>query len=605
MLKKFAYILIGLSVAVLLVVLGFNLLLNSSTPYPELDRVPDLTTTRDTESGTFVGFIDRDGARAWLGIPYAQPPVDELRWKAPLPPNKKPGITHALSLGNPCVQFASIITPPDARLGINNTWGSEDCLFLNIWSSPNSHQAPVMLWLHGGGNSVNSGGTENGATLAATQNVVVVTMNYRLGVLGWLYHPRINNGSPEDLSGNFGTLDVIQALHWIRNNIDTFGGNPNNITVFGESAGARNTAMLLASPLAKGLFHRAIMQSGGLWMTSKDEAFQFVDEGGNPHSSQEVINRLLMADESANNLEQAKAIQGNWNDDELREYMYEKNAAELLSIFTPSGFSMYDFVDHIQDGYVLPDLDPSLVFMSQENYNEMPVIVGTNRDEVSLFMFQDPRHVSTFLWVFNSFKNEADYRKEVYYGSALWKAVGVDNLAELMYFSGNRNIYTYRFDWDELKSLMGFDLSTAIGAGHIVEINFVFGQFDRGIGAAGVFPNDTAQENLSDAMMSYWTEFASTGNPGKGQKENLPQWTAWRTGGDTSIVFDSEADSGIRMIDSIVSVEGLRQAFLADEDFSSLEAKCRIYDAVFTGFRQANNNDKVDLGCPETPLLMN
>lgn len=224
---------------------------------------PDSLRTINT--GQLVGFEDSYDTFAWLGIPYASAPTGNLRWRAPQAPQSWNGVRTAIQYGEPCMQFWGALAGVDGNPG--EVIGDEDCLSLNIWSpkkATSNTPLPVMVWIHGGGNDSGSANLYQGHHLAGTQNVVVVTLNYRLGLLGWLSHPAIRSSSANlaDASGNFGTLDIIQALSWVRDNIMLFGGDPSNVTIFGESAGGRNVYSLMASPFAKGLFHKAIVQSG-------------------------------------------------------------------------------------------------------------------------------------------------------------------------------------------------------------------------------------------------------------------------------------------------------------------------------------------------------
>jgi para-nitrobenzyl esterase len=198
-----------------------------------------------------------------------------LRWRAPLAAAPWTGTRTATAMGSPCIQFWGPISGLKGHEG--DVVGAEDCLYLNIWapaaaSTPAADERlPVMVWIHGGGNTIGTGNTYNGSHLAGSQKVVVVTINYRLGVLGWLSHPALREGAANaaDASGNYGVLDMIEALRWVQKNIAAFGGDPANVTVFGESAGGHDVFALLASPLAKGLFQRAIVQSGSLRTSSR------------------------------------------------------------------------------------------------------------------------------------------------------------------------------------------------------------------------------------------------------------------------------------------------------------------------------------------------
>ena len=210
-----------------------------------------------TRFGRVQGFADDEGTLVWKSIPYAAPPVGELRWRAPRDPAPRPGIRVSRSFGSGCTQFNPLVG------GIR---GSEDCLTLNIWrpASPETG-LPVYLWIHGGGNTIGSSVMVNeyrGNRVARASQVVFVSINYRLGPFGWFTLPALREGvSPEDDSGNYGTLDIIHALRWIRDNIAAFGGDPATVAVTGESAGASNVLSLMVSPLAEGLFHRAVSQS--------------------------------------------------------------------------------------------------------------------------------------------------------------------------------------------------------------------------------------------------------------------------------------------------------------------------------------------------------
>ncbi|WP_200821344.1 carboxylesterase family protein [Oceanicoccus sp. KOV_DT_Chl] len=232
-------------------------------------HVADKSSTRKSGSGTFVGFADIHDTHAWLGIPFAEAPVSDLRWRAPLPvsPSDKP--LQALAYQPPCVQYWNPLTGVAGEEG--EVVGSEDCLHLNVWAPAFEQEAvpkgdqrlPVMVWIHGGGNTIGTANTYQGHHLASDQKIIFVALNYRLGVLGWFGHEAIRNtsASPEDASGNYGVLDMIAGLQWVKDNISAFGGDPNNVTIFGESAGGRNVYALLGSPLAGGYSIRPLCRA--------------------------------------------------------------------------------------------------------------------------------------------------------------------------------------------------------------------------------------------------------------------------------------------------------------------------------------------------------
>ena len=236
------------------------------------------------------GYTGRYGSHVWLGIPYAEPPVGERRWRAPAPPAAWSGAREALAFGDHCPQIASPFGGvTDAPAG--SISGSEDCLYLNVYAprmepgAAAQAKLPVLVWIHGGGNVVGLADFYDGGRLAQSQDVIVVTLNYRLGPLGWFRHAALREGaSPAEQSGNFATLDLVRALEWVRENAASFGGDPGNVTIFGESAGGTNVFTLLLSPLANGLFQRAIVQSGDAGMTAPAQAENFRDDRGTRRS---------------------------------------------------------------------------------------------------------------------------------------------------------------------------------------------------------------------------------------------------------------------------------------------------------------------------------
>lgn len=587
MISKIAWGLIIVSVVTVGVLLFFVL---PEDNIEELAPEPSLVTLRGTEAGEVVGFIDMLGARAWLGIPYAKPPVGDLRWEAPQRPNRSLERIEAIKPSSDCVQYASSLTAGQGSRS-DSIIGNEDCLYLNVWSPPNAVGLPVMLWIHGGGNSIGSGSPYNGAILAARHNVVVVTINYRLGVLGWFHHPKLI-GNARVKSGNFGLLDIVRSLEWTRDNIDEFGGNPDNVTIFGESAGGANVLALMASPLAEGLFHKAIIQSGSLRTTPLAGAINHLAENGLPNSSRELVSNWFEIDGRADNRTKANELQEALEPNVLATILRRKSAAELVSAVDPGPFGMTRTPALIADGIVLPEqpLDASQL------PTDIPVMIGSNRDEPALFMVQDPRFVRIFLGVFNSLKNKVDYSKRVYYGGLQWKARGVDLIADQMTNAGNENVYAYRFDWDEEPTVLFYDLSVALGAAHGLEIAFVFGHTDF-LANIQIYPNDAQQQELSDQMMAYWTNFARNGNPGKGKKHLDPEWLSWGTDNKTSIVFDTLADQGIRMTEELVTWESIKQELLADDEFSDLQTKCELYTEIFEPLGLSRSEELIKMGC--------
>jgi para-nitrobenzyl esterase len=551
--------------------------LDRSPPEPAM---PEDVTRRTTESGDVVGFIGEHGARVWLGIPYASPPVGARRWRPPEPSGPWTGVREATAPGPLCPQKAGVISG-DGFAPNRVAAGSEDCLTLNVYAPANAHRLPVMFWIHGGGNSVGYNGPYDGARLATWRDVVVVTVNYRLAHLGWFAHPALATGDALEDSGNYGTLDIIRALAWVRDNVEAFGGDPDNVTVFGESAGGTNTLSMLASPLAAGLFHRAIVQSGGLELMPMARAAGYAEDGGHPHSAREIVNRLLIADGRASTAEDARTAQEGMPTAALRDYLYGKTITELFAVFDDGFAGMIDTPETLGDGHVLPEGPLADVFGDAARHNAVPVILGTNRDEPALFMAANPEHVKSFLWIFRSLKDEAGYRRQVKYLGQAWKARGVDEIAEAMTAAGNRHVYAYRFDWDEEPTLLGFDLSVALGAAHALEIPFVFGSFTGGLGLGYLYQDSDGRHALAASITSYWTEFAYHGDPGTGRDAREVRWLPWRSDGATSIVLDTLEDQGIFMSSERVTTQSVKAAIETDPAIADQRERCRLYYRAF------------------------
>ena len=550
-------------------------------------------TRRSIATGDLVGYVDAGGTHAWLGIPFAKPPVGDLRWRAPRAPDAWQGVRNALTVGAQC---------PQRGLGGGENasgTGEEDCLYLNVWApgdlAGQGRRVPVMFWIHGGGNHIGAGGTSiyNGANLASTHEVVVVTINYRLGPLGWLAHPGLRDGvDPADGSGNYGTLDIIAALHWVRMNVAQFGGDPGNITIFGESAGGWNVLTMMVSPLAAGLYHKAIVESGGVALMPLSDAENYFDDDvpGNRMSSRELVNNLLLhdglmlQDGKAADRAAAEAAQNAMTDAEVAEYLRSKTSDEILLAQSGGGFGAPTIFG---DGHVLPkDTQIDALFTDADNYNVTPVILGTNRDEMKLFLAFSPASTERLFGIPYKVRDGASYHRAAAYSSDAWKVRGVDSLAAPLRDTQGPTVFAYRFDWDELRTLLTLDLAELLGAAHAFELPFVFGNFDI-VDRLMIIEDDVipARDRLSKAMMSYWAEFAHTGNPGRGRDGAEVQWTTWDNDESSNrlMILDSENDGGIRMSSLHLTIEDLRQRLLADTSFDNQQDHCQAYKQLLQG----------------------
>lgn len=506
---------------------------------------------RPTTEGPVVGVADEaTGTVFWKAIPYAKPPVGELRWKAPVRPEKRSQPLKTDSFCQLCPQY---IDHDNNDKTLQVTTGDEDCLYLNIWTPENAGDGadlPVFFWIHGGGNSIQWPRLSdlNGGFLAKRGNMVVVSISYRLGPMGFLTHPALKTGNKEEDSGNFTILDQIAALKWVQDNIKAFGGNPDNVIIAGQSAGGQAVFNLIVSPLAKGLFHRAISQSGVIRPSTPDE--------GTAHANQ-LLARLLVQDGTAKDEKSAEAKLATMSNKEIAQYLRSKKASELLAGY-PDGpaVGMYFFPNSFEDGYVLPeDVDAAL---SSGNYNKVPMILGSNKDEVKIFI----RLYQPFVtWradgsLFKDLAKGDLYNKTAVYLSDGWKAMGVDGPARIM--SSHKDqppVYAYQFIWGEggfKKSVLPPPIDLILGVSHCLEIDFVFGTENASLGIyAFTSKNKPGREALSHAIMDYWTAFARTGDPNP-RGAGLTKWKAWTNKwgkwGAKSLLLDADFDkTRIRM----------------------------------------------------------
>ncbi|MCS6936567.1 MAG: carboxylesterase family protein [Candidatus Bipolaricaulota bacterium] len=464
------------------------------------------------------------------GIPYAAPPVKELRWKAPQEHPSWEGVREATRFGKSCPQLPGTIL----RYQLET---DEDCLSLNIWTPKTDPSAklPVMVWIHGGGlvqgssaQQVNHRATYDGRFLAERFNVVIVTINYRLGQLGFLAHSALSAESEQNVSGNYGLLDQIFALRWVQKNIQNFGGDPTNVTIFGESAGGKSVCALLASPVARGLFHRAIIQSGGCPLNLR----RLRDSPG--RESAEAQGERF-----------ARAI-GCANAPDVLACLRSKTIREILNTLPgeASIISTAENWDFIVDGYALPD-SPGRALESG-NFYLVPLIAGTTGNEASIFTLSlNIQTVAQYeAYVRSLFRGLANQVLALYpaapYPSP--KAALDALLSDVFFVCPTRRFVRDVSQYQPKTFLYHFTYVTraaaqaGLGAFHGSEIPFVFGN------AANPTPQERA---LSNSMMTYWTSFAKTGDPNEGK---LPTWPAYTLSEDPHLQLDIpiRADKNLR-----------------------------------------------------------
>jgi para-nitrobenzyl esterase len=553
-------------------------------------------TERTVAQGKLVGGEGRYGSDAWLGIPFAAPPVGELRWRAPRPAPAWSGVRQALKFGPACPQYASKLAGSDAKRG--TVIGDEDCLTLDVWSPrfeagqvPSlGKRLPVLFWIHGGGNSIGMAGFFDGGHLAS-DGAIVVTTQYRLGPFGWFYNRALRSGevnaglTAEEASGNFGTLDLMASLHWVHDNIAAFGGDPDDVTVFGESAGGLDVFSLLLAPQAKGLFRYAIVESGGFSTVTPAEAERFTDEipAGLMGSSGEAMVRLLRQDGLAVDRAAAKAKLAAMTDSQLAAYLRQESPAQMLAAYESdptTGMMRLPLV--FDDGVVLPAAPWTDRFARPDGWNQVPVVLGTNRDETKLFLFLDPTRIWKLFDLFPRFSDEPTYLATAEWESRAWKLTGADGPAAAMRRSGQQNVYVYRFDWHDEPTYYGSDLSLMLGAAHGFEIPFVFGHFYLGAEAERLFDAErlAKAQKLSDGMRSYWLEFAATGSPGKGRAGEMPTWPVWGRDNPnvpSTLLIDLPNAGGTRVSDDGDNRTELLVGVASDPRLPAAIDRCAVY----------------------------
>lgn len=562
----------------------------------------DSSTFRDTVSGPVVGGISPSGAQVWLGIPYAAPPVGDLRWRAPVSPKRWVRGRESLSFGSVCPQFASALSASSEESG--TLIGSEDCLSLNVFAPAGittDAALPVMVFIHGGGNTIGSAIPYESSAFVQEQGVLMVTLNYRLGALGWFSHAALREGaSAEDASGNFALLDMVAALRWVQDNIANFGGDPSRVTVFGESAGGRNIYGLLASPKAEGLFHGAIVQSGfpGTFTRARAEKPAEDPQPGHPNGSHALAVAWLDQDSGAELITQMP-------NSELARYMRNLSIDELFApLYTPAG--MYRSPALFRDGVVLPEEPLTKIFSDPARWNRMPLMIGGNRDEMKLFLVLSGRHTSNLLGVIPQVDDPERYELLNRYHSDAWKATGVDlPLSLISKSSPDTALFAYRFDWDSMQNNWLVNLPELLGATHALELDFLFGPLISRV-VPGVFyaGNRESRETLGRTMRDYWAGFAYSGRPGSGRSAAQPVWPKWSVDQPNLMLLDDIEDGGVRPEPISMTVASLKRR-LSEEDALPDRLRCALYVDLFLDnnglSEQFVTKEYQALGCGQIP----
>jgi para-nitrobenzyl esterase len=537
-----------------------------------------------TSSGITQGFI-KSNVVNWKDIPYAKPPIDDLRWKAPRKIEQNANLIQPKN-NNFCLQRTSNLGG-SSQFSNQPISGSEDCLYLDIYAPSKSSEEllPVMFWIHGGGNTSGLKDLYDFTKLVKKHNVVVVTINYRLGPLGWFTHPAVQSLQDGiDRTSNFGTLDIISALEWVNKNINSFGGNPNNITIFGESAGGHNVLSLLVSKKAKGLFHKAISMSGYTESISLENAYKQKNQSPTSnYSTWEVVNKIV--EDQFNKNQQDK-----FSNKELRDLLFSLSGKEFYQYYAER--KIFEELPLLtNDGLVIPKIGLREALSKKEHVNSVPTIAGSTRDEVKIWLAFSEYFVALDYSATGSLfnlpkvilKNEEAFEAFNYYRSSAWKIRGVNEPLNSLAKAGNLELYSYRFDWDDRRRFIVADFKKLFGAGHALEIPLLTGN-KKLVGGPPVsnfmYPKGISHFYTSRNMMRFWSNFAKYGEPGA--STNNVNWEPYifdNNNFSKYIVIDKKKN--LKMSSDNITLKSLSEKIYIDERLSELE-KCVVLYQMFT-----------------------
>ncbi len=480
------------------------------------------------DSGTIRGLVvgAKKDVYVYKGIPYAAPPIGERRWKPPQPPAAWQGVRDCFEFGAACPQKLPPLFTSLPEMAINAPY-SEDCLFLNVWTPAERKSAklPVLYWIHGGAYVIGAASQPlyDGEDLARL-GCVVVSINYRLGLFGFLAHPALSRESKDKVSGNYGLLDQIEGLRWVKRNIAAFGGDPDHVTIFGESAGGMSVLCLMVAPEAKGLFHGAVAQSPA-WLNMA--GLRTAPPG--QVTAEQAGQRLMTAcglDASATAAQMrhldAKAL--------LQATPAEPGAGTPLRL-RPVALKLAPVVD----GHVIPD-DPNLLFAAGREH-AVPLIVGNTKEEMSIFVLaaRMPADSAAYLkQLTEDFGGLGEQLAKAYPAADAGqvRSAVIQLLTDLAFVSETRwtarthaaaghPTYRYQFSRGTKRGFLA-----GLGSHHGAELAFVFQR--------PALRDNEAEMRISRSMGRYWIQFAATGNP---NGQGLPSWPAYRTDSEEMIEF--------------------------------------------------------------------
>ncbi|TQI81170.1 carboxylesterase type B [Serratia fonticola] len=526
--------------------------------------------TQDTErsiaSGPIRGALNSDAsALGWLGIPYAAAPIGKLRWHAPASVEPWTDVRDTTTYANVCTQVSS-----------GKTIGAEDCLYLNVWR-PNSDETdlPVMVYVHGGSNRTDSGNNYVGDKLATKANAIIVTINYRLDVLGYLTTPALRTGDPLSDSGNYALLDIRKALQWVQENIAAFGGDSSNVTLAGQSAGARDVMASLISPEFKGLYQKAILMSGG-------ETLSTVEAG--EATANTVIESLLVKSGTVSDVESAQAWLAAATNEEVSSFLYSQSAQDLVQTLPGSTIRMQPFTHLFMDGVVIPKEGFDII--ASGNYNQVPVMLGSNYDEFGAFNLLDPAFFPKLKTGELDQPDEYEtFSKSRKYGSQLYASFCVETFAQRLYDAGATDIYSYRMRWGHDVEAASAENVKYIGATHGADVDFVFGyEMNPANGMFANTPlytpkNSQGRQLLTASVMAYYGDFLHHGAPAVVDSLSWPKWTP--VADAAKIMVFNASDSALE--NEVSAMYWDRDRVMKDMDEDITDAQREVISGVLQG----------------------
>lgn len=517
-----------------------------------------------TSVGIFKGLqAGNNNTLVWSGIPYAQAPVGDLRWKAPQPIASSPTQHYnALQAGNICTQLAE-----------GKVVGDEDCLYLNIYRPYTSAtDLPVLVFLHGGGNVTGSSAALEAQSLATSTNSVVVTVNYRLGLLGWIHNKAIQSGDPAEDSGNFALLDQIAALKWVQQQIGSFGGDANNVTLGGQSAGARDVLALVISPLAKGLFTKAMPLSGGMTTATPAE--------GQAYSNTQLAKVLVQAGKVATESE-ALAYLKETDATTLQQTLRSLDSKQLVQAVGSVMIRMSEFPHLFADGYVLPKNGFDVV--QSGKYNRVPMLIGSMKNEFNVFAAYDPQfsdHFTNNKW---DKVEQKQFWQATEYGSQLYSAFNADQVANTFTKDSKAlPIYVYRFAWgtdvDGLQAPAKY-----LAATHGVDMDFLSGNFAQsnyGLLFKDQFYKEDNQAGRVQLMHRYRQYIRHFLHDQPIHSGVLPVWQSWQQSGQLLQFDANNKQANIKMIEPAPTSATMKKSIKSS---LSESAQSVVWDNVLKG----------------------